>query len=284
MNALCFCRISAVSCLFAIASGATVNAQSGSPSPKVAGRTAVDPRYQSFLGVGVWEIDAERAKALKMREERGVEILNVEEQSAAARAGLLPGDAVLEFNGQPVDGVEQFIRLVRETPAGRTVKFLIWRNGAAVNVAVAMGQKLRPVFGIPELPFAVSVPRSPDLRGMDIPRTVLCWQSFALGIESEALSPQLAEYFGVREGILVRIVTKASLADKAGLKAGDVVVRADDRRIAKPQDIADALRAPRSKRSLILTIVRDRKEMNLTLLLDDDPSGSLWSRHNDAGA
>lgn len=259
-------------CLFAAFGGALALAQTRSASPKVAARPVADPRYQSFLGVGVWEIDAERAKALKLREERGVEILTVEEQSAADRAGVLPGDAVLEFNGQPVDGVEQFIRLVRETPAGRTIKLLIWRNGAPVNIMVSMGQKLRLPLDL-GAPFALAGPKVPDMRGMDLPKSVLSWHSAALGIESEALTPQLAEYFGVREGILVRNVSKASVADKGGLKAGDVVVRGDDRRVVKPQDLADLLRTSRQKRSLALSIVRDHKELALTLVLEEDSSG-----------
>ncbi|MFN0167537.1 MAG: PDZ domain-containing protein [Bryobacteraceae bacterium] len=280
---LWFIRIPVASCLLAIVCGATAFAQARPSVTKPVARSLADPRHRSFLGVGVREIDAERAKALKVREERGVEILNVEEQSAAARAGLLPGDAVLEFNGQPVDGVEQFIRLVRETPAGRNVKLLIWRNGAALNVSAEMGQKLRPVVELAEVPFAV-IPKPPEVRIIDAPRTVLCWQSSALGIESEALSQQLAEYFGVREGVLIRSVTRASIADKAGLRAGDVVVRADDRRIAKPQDIADLLRSPRHKRSLALSIVRDRRELSLTLVLEDDSSGSRLPFFNQARA
>lgn len=82
---------------------------------------------RSFLGVGVKEIDEERAKALKLRDEYGVEVTNVEEDSPASKAGLKTGDVVLEYNGQRVEGTEQFVRFVRETPTGRTVKLLVSR-------------------------------------------------------------------------------------------------------------------------------------------------------------
>src|SRR5713226_6186522 len=84
----------------------------------------------SFLGVAVAEIDNDRARALKLGEAHGVEITNIEADSPAAKAGLRTGDAVLEYNAQRVEGIEQFQRLVRETPAGREVKLLISRNGA----------------------------------------------------------------------------------------------------------------------------------------------------------
>ena len=72
----------------------------------------------SFLGVGLKEIDSDRAKELKLREESGVEITRVEENSPAAKAGLKVGDAVLQYNGQRVEGIEQF-RFVAVT-----IKFL----------------------------------------------------------------------------------------------------------------------------------------------------------------
>src|SRR5690349_21240956 len=74
----------------------------------------------SYLGIAVVEIDADRAKALHLKEERGVEVTCLDPGSPAEKAGLKPGDVVLEYNGEHVQGGEQFIRLVRETPAGHT--------------------------------------------------------------------------------------------------------------------------------------------------------------------
>ncbi len=70
----------------------------------------------SFIGVNLADIDNERAHALKLRDVHGVEITRVEDNSPAAKAGLKPGDVVLDYNGQRVEGMEQFGRFVRETP------------------------------------------------------------------------------------------------------------------------------------------------------------------------
>src|SRR5271167_1956786 len=80
-------------------------------APKV---MKVSATGSSFMGVMVQEIDSERAKVLKLGEEAGVKV----------------GDAIVEYNGQRVEGMEQFSRLVHETPAGREVKLDIVRNGA----------------------------------------------------------------------------------------------------------------------------------------------------------
>src|SRR5260370_21600677 len=100
----------------------------------------------SFLGVGVSEIDSERAKALKLKEERGVEVTEVHDASSAEKAGVKVGDAILEYNGQRVEGLEQFLRFVRETPVGRQVKLLISRNGAAQTLMAAICS--RPAGGL----------------------------------------------------------------------------------------------------------------------------------------
>src|ERR1019366_3458031 len=88
----------------------------------------------SYIGVMMQEIDSERAKALKLHEEGGVEITVVEQDSPAEKAGLKVGDVVLKYNGQRVEGMQQFARMVHETPAGREVKIEISRAGAAQSV------------------------------------------------------------------------------------------------------------------------------------------------------
>ena len=80
------------------------------------------PAGGSYIGVMMQEVDGERAKALKLGEVTGVEITLVEPDGPAEKAGLKVGDVVLRFNGQRVEGNEQFSRLVRETPAGHEVK------------------------------------------------------------------------------------------------------------------------------------------------------------------
>ena len=94
----------------------------------------------SYLGIGIQEITADRAKALRLREEAGVEITRVGPDSPADKAGLKAGDVVLRYNGTKVEGLEQLSRLVRETPVGREAKLDIFRNGAPQAVTVKIGQ------------------------------------------------------------------------------------------------------------------------------------------------
>src|SRR5579864_3796244 len=79
---------------------------------------AVSPGSGSFLGVGIQEIDSNRAKELKLPEEAGVEVTRIAPNSPAEKAGIRTGDVVTQYNGQSVSGMDQFSRLVRETPVG----------------------------------------------------------------------------------------------------------------------------------------------------------------------
>src|SRR5579863_9014205 len=102
----------------------------------------------TYLGVNLCEISSDGARELKLKEAYGVEITRVEEGSPAEKAGLKSGDVVLEYNGQRVEGMEQFGRLVRETPAGREVKLLISRGGATQTISATLGtRKARTVGG-----------------------------------------------------------------------------------------------------------------------------------------
>src|SRR5262249_33887076 len=101
-------------------------------------RIATVSSNASYLGIGVVDIDEERAKALKLNQVRGAEVTRVSSDSPAAKAGFKEGDVVLDYNGQAVEGSEQLTRLVRETPVGRQVRIGVWRNGASQTLTATL--------------------------------------------------------------------------------------------------------------------------------------------------
>lgn len=229
----------------------------------------------SYLGVGVDEIDAERAKEMKLPEERGVRVTQVTENGPAAKAGIKEGDAILEYNGQKVEGVEEFVRLVRETPAGREVKLLISRNGKPQTLTATIGDRramsrewehqmrrdmehLQQELGRQR--FDITLP--------EIPQIYTTWRTSILGVEAEGLGSQLAEAFGVKKGVLVRSVTKDSPADKAGLKAGDVIVKVEGEEVSTPNEISSRLRRIEGSKTVPLTIVRNRAEKTVQVTVE----------------
>jgi S1-C subfamily serine protease len=96
-------------------------------------------------------------------------------------------------------------------------------------------------------------------------------QSQMLGIEGESLGdePQLAGYFGVQDGVLVKRVLPNSPAEKAGIKAGDVITRVEGSRVGSTRDITSQLRASRSKKTVAVAVVRDKKENSLSVTFEE---------------
>jgi serine protease Do len=272
------------------------------PAAPSAGVFAFAPAGGSYLGIGAQEINAERAKELKLSEVRGVEVTRVEEDSPAAKAGLKQGDVVLQYNGERVEGTEQFVRLVRETPPGRQATLVISRNGATQTVTATLGErkdfayrfstgpefqqdmnKLRAELGRMRLDsrFQQDMARlqaelgEMRLRLPDMPEPFMAWRSPVLGVEAETLTSQLAEFFGVKQGVLVRSVTKDSAAEKAGIKAGDVIVRVENEEVGTPSALSRRIRELESRTSFPVTVVRNRQEMALNVVVEKKSSGSM---------
>jgi serine protease Do len=226
----------------------------------------------SYLGINALEVTPDRAKTLNLKDERGVEVTKVEDDSPAAKAGMKQGDVVLEYNGEKVEGVEQFIRLVHETPIGRQVKIVVWRNGGNQTLTAMVGPRRDTVIETPRGFVTIPpVPPVPAVPQVDIPHFDFAWQTPLLGIEGESLGPQvqLADFFGVKDGVLVKSVLKNSAAEKAGLKAGDVITKVDDSKVTSTREITNLLRSDRSKTNFTLTVVRNKKEMPVTVTIPD---------------
>jgi len=234
----------------------------------------------SYLGIGVKEILAERAKELKLKEEAGVEVTRVDSNSPAEKAGIKAGDAVLEYQGNRVEGTEQFVRFVRETPAGRQVKLKIVRAGASQTLTAAIGERQSSLPGFSQkererIEQEMARVREkfkslPEIRMPDIPHAVMGGRSGMLGIDGEAVEEQLAEYFGVKEGVLVRSVAKDMPAAKAGIRAGDVIVRIEESKVRSPRDISSAIRAAKNKKPLKVTFFRQKSEMTVDVQLEEE--------------
>jgi serine protease Do len=221
-----------------------------------------------YIGVGIMDVDSARAKALKLKEERGTEVTSLVPGGPAEKAGLKVGDVILEYDGQHLQGLEQLQRMVRESVPGRVVKVGIWRNGAMLTLDVTIA--LHRDMGMPG-PNAVWG-TAPDYwpmaqLPMDFPHIQTIMQNSMLGVECEPLGDeqQFAEYFGVKDGLLIKMVAAGSPASRAGIKAGDVIIKVDETRVGSMRELTGALRIAGQKSSYQLTVVRNKKDMPVTV-------------------
>jgi membrane-associated protease RseP (regulator of RpoE activity) len=228
--------------------------------------------------VDVRDVTSDRARELKLKNDQGVEITMVDQDSPAGKASLKEHDVVVSFNGQSLQSAEQLRRLIRETKPGQSVALGIVREGQSTTLNATLGDRAK-LFG--STGHAIEIPPVPAIivhvPDIEIPSFVVTQSSRRNGITVENLTSQLGEYFGVKngEGILVRSVDKGSKAEAAGLKAGDVIIRVDNDRVSDTREWSRTLRN-HDGATVKLGILRDRREQTLSLSLPERTDGSNW--------
>jgi C-terminal processing protease CtpA/Prc len=236
----------------------------------------MDGEGGSWLGVELHEVTSENVKEFRLPAERGVVLGKIVSDSPAAKAGLKENDVVTELNGQHIEGAAQFRRMIHEIPAGRTVQLTVWRDGRSQNVSVTLGksEERRHTLNmvVPERGnFAFTMPEIPMIPPMEWNGALLIGSQPRLGIDAEDLNGQLGSFFGAPdgEGILVREVNPDSPAEKAGVKAGDVITSFDGERIRTLGDLREKLAAKRDAkdRTVKLGVLRNRASVTLSVEL-----------------
>jgi serine protease Do len=219
------------------------------------------------LGASVRDLDTSDTEKQKLS--GGVVLDHVSPDGPAAKAGLKRSDVIVEFDGEHVRSARQFSRLVQETPPGRAVKATIVRDGKRSTVEITpseghdafiwddkLGDRIRERLGdldmltdrMPAFDFRFDLPSASPRR---------------LGVTVQALSTQLADYFGAKDGVLVTAVADDSAASRAGIKAGDVITSIDGEHVHSSEDLVRSLRDAHDQVSVGL--VRDKKELTVKL-------------------
>jgi serine protease Do len=262
-------------------------AQTG-PAISSFGFPSEDSGSSSYLGVDIADITADRLGTLKLKEEAGVEVTMVDQDAPAGKAGIKEHDVILSLNGTAVESKTQLQRMIHETPPGRVITLVLSRDGQPVTIKVQLGDR-RSIFSS-KMPkdkdkdeekawnrdgdFHFEIPPIPPMPNFnfDVPNisVVVAQSSARSGLMVENLTPQLREFFGAKngDGVLVRSVEKGSRADKAGLRAGDVITRVGDQPVHDTSDFTHALHS-HSAGSVSVGLVRDKKEQSLTLTLPE---------------
>jgi serine protease Do len=263
-------------------------AQSGpvDPSSQVwAFSSDSDENGESWLGVSIDDVTTDRLGALKLKEEKGAEVTMVDQDAPAGKAGLHEHDVILSMNGMPVESAAQLRRMIHETPAGRIITLGLSRNGQPMSVKVQLASRGKEftMFGPHSKDIQVHVPEI-HIPEIDIPSIsmVMATASVRSGLTVENITPQLGDFFGVRNGggVLVRNVEKGSRAEKAGFHAGDVIVKVNDQSVHDTSDFTHAVHS-RSGNSIKVIVMRDRKEQYLNLVLPEQKdSGEFWNEES----
>lgn len=234
---------------------------------------------QGYMGVLVGDVDSDAAAKLKLKEVRGAVVTLIDHDAPAAQAGVRVNDVVLQVNGQAVEGAEQFSRMMREIPAGHSVSLVISRDGAMQTIAVQLADRKKMEHDVwnrldnggdqstaaPGMGILSGGSGDVPSGGFHIP--FVGASTLNVGVLVEPLTSQMADYLGIQSGLMIKQVARKSEAEKAGLKAFDVILKVGTDGIATTADWDRSLRANQGK-PVAVTILRDRRQQTVTLQVD----------------
>ncbi len=239
----------------------------------------------SYLGVYMEEVTSLNFSKYGLKEVRGVAVTKVSDDSPAAKAGIKAGDVLVRFNGELITSVRKLRRQISEVAPDHSAKITLVRGGSERDVDVKVGRREGTIFStggleglgrlyempdirIPDVPRVPSVPPVPEIGPMPNVRIapgtgnyLFRISSRSIGVSVTSITKQLGEYFGIPDGngLLIRNVTKDGAADKAGLKAGDVITEVDGKKVNRTYDLIHAM-GEDDKGDVTLTVIRDKKK------------------------
>jgi len=259
------------------------------------------PDARPWLGVSMQQITSELREGLDYDGE-GVLVNRVVTGGPAERAGVRKGDVLTGINSRKVASPEDLQRVVEAAKVGQTVTIQLTRDGARRTVSAKLAAW--PEGETPEWSEAdqmapgVTAPLAPrGMRGQPRIRIfrdqedgdgaapdvhIMMAGRGRLGVMVQDLKQGLGEYFGVKDdrGALVNEVVKDTPAERAGLKAGDVITRLGDDSV---NDTADLLRGIRGKEGKVqVTVVRKGTTRSLEAELEKPSRGWQWFGDGDA--
>jgi C-terminal processing protease CtpA/Prc len=229
-----------------------------------------DNHSSGYLGVMLQEISPSMAKALQLDGKSGIMINNVIKDSPAAKAGLEDGDIILMFKGDAVESTGAFTKAVRAAKPGEDVEMIIIRNGKKQTVKVELAEHDQDEVSW----FSQGDDNEHEViikKLKEGPRGNIAFFSQNdrgfLGVHLDGIEGQMADYFEVDGGALITEVNEDSPAAKAGLKAGDVIVKVDDMEIGDESDLHKAMQDTKPEQEVKVQVIRkgDKKTMKVTL-------------------
>ncbi len=294
VRALHAARISGV--LGAGAIAFVLSAQALVPSARAARGTvhgSTNGRSQPYLGIVFHDVTPDQVSSLRLKSAHGVEVVAVDHDGPAGKAGLRPHDIIVSLNGQMVASAEALRRMIHDAGAGVQIALGVVRGGGQTTLTakledrdevarqameklaasqpappppVIAEEEVTETYSVNAAPEQTTLPAGPMRQGFI---SGMLHSAPLRGAVLEPMEPQLAGYFGapVGIGLLVHAVTAGSPAADAGLRAGDVVLRADMRPLHTPADWNKHLHANKG-RAITLSVLRDHRELVMTLQPD----------------
>jgi serine protease Do len=178
---------------------------------------------RGYLGVVIQEIDQQLAESFELPEVRGALVSEVSKNSPADKAGLKTGDVILALDGETVESVSMLRNTIALTPPGETVSLTVWRQGGKKTIQATLGE-------LEGEEMAATTPGKKEAQD--------------LGFMAKNLTPDLAQRLGYdadTSGVVITAVQPGSVAARAGMVPGTLIVQVNGKAIPDVKALRQAL-------------------------------------------
>jgi serine protease Do len=244
-----------------------------------------------YLGIQLQDVTKKLKEKKSLTVDKGAYVSNVVDESPADKAGIKEGDVIVKFDGKDIQDSDDLLEALRKSKRDSEVKIDVVRQSDKKTLTATIEKAPRSYgygYGYGYSPHIV-MPKMPKMPRM--PRGAMHGFAFSMGfnnwngVQVQELSRQLAEYFEVPggRGLLVTDVEKGSEGEKAGFKAGDVIMKLDGSTVRDPSDFADAIRDAKKESDLPCDVVRKGKAVSLKwhVTRDDRDDSEGWDSDDD---
>jgi serine protease Do len=189
--------------------------------------------------VGIQEVTPSLGKALDLKEKKGALVSQIFKGGPAEKAGIEPGDVILEFDSKEIADSKDLPRMVASTPVGKEVTVKLSRNGKMVDRRLKVG----------EMEEKTEVAPTPPQK--------------SLGIAVQNVTPEIAQGLGLKKeaGVLVAGVEPGSPASEAGIRKGDVIQEINRMPVKNVDDFVQKVEKGKDKDHLLFLIQRGQNNL-----------------------
>jgi len=246
--------------------------------------TAADDKEEKtgkgYLGVNIEKISPDDQKEFGVN--FGVLVIRLLKGEAADKAGIKKYDVIQYANGEKIRRPEDLTEVIRACKPGAEAKIKLVRDGKEKEIPVVIG----------ELKQGEDFQFLPPTERKKFKEFKFKSHGAFLGVSLQSLeNKDLAEYFGVKAdaGALVLRIDEGSPAEKAGFKAGDVIVQLNGKDVAKPKDVQKIIADLEKGDNVDILVIRQKNKITLKAELDEakgfggfeffgEPGGKMFER------
>jgi serine protease Do len=184
---------------------------------------------RAWLGVKIQQVTDEIANSLGLGEPRGALVIEVSKDGPSHGSGIAAGDIIVQFDGKAIEEMRDLPRTVASTEIGKRVKVVVWRDGKEHSYRITLGELPEDQAGAPSVTPSTQEKTDDDAR--------------LFGMALEPASATLRKRFGIeksQQGIVVSDVARGSVAQRRGLRQGDVILQVNQQTVT---DVAQLQRA-----------------------------------------